>query len=174
MLRIVLAAVAALAAPVAGAAEITFDTVPSGTVIDTTYAPLGVAFFGATVEDLANAGIATSTPPKAAVNSATYVMSFRFTGKLPSVVSFTVSTAARDSVQAVAYLADGGTKTFRTGGAAGPGSTPYVPNQLVRFAAAGIQKITVYDFFSLRNDIGLDTLRFSAGSVQPPSYTSRP
>ena len=160
---------ALFSAQAACATVITFDTAKSGTVIGSLYANKGVLFSGATIEDLAGTGIATSTPPNAAVNEDSGSMSFSFTGRLPDEVSFTISTAAQDSVEAVALAADGMEDIVRTSGAAGPFSTPYVPNDLVSFSLPNIERITLYDFFDLRGDIALDTLRFGATAVPEPS-----
>jgi hypothetical protein len=99
-MRMILAAVGAalLLAPPARATLIDFDQTPSGTVIDTTYENEGVLFSGAVVENLTGTGIATSTPPNAAVALDEPFLSFTFVGTLPNYVSFTVSTAAQDSV----------------------------------------------------------------------------
>ncbi len=144
------------------------DTVPNP--VTTQYAHLGVVFDGAGVS-IAPGGVKSGS--QSIADNYGPEMAIRFTGDLPSYVSFYLSALFEDKVfmrvfdQAGALI--GETASDGWFGVV-ENSQPYTPLQFFEFSGTQISEISLSSFYSLRSGIQLDDLTFTrAQSVPEPS-----
>lgn len=96
---------------------------------------------------------------------------FSFAGKLPSFVSFIVTSSHEDAVYIDALCGDGTILSKETPGWAGPDhDIPFEPKQLITFTStSGISKINISAFYFLRTSAMIDDLRYSYAVPEPES-----
>jgi hypothetical protein len=104
------------------------------------------------------------------------VLTFIFTGDLPTVVSMYVTSLYQDSIFLNAYNSSGLVQELRTKGTHGEWGTPDYeeespPNQFVSFnVEAGISRITIENYYNTRVSARIDDLTFTRNaSVPEPS-----
>ena len=104
------------------------------------------------------------------------VLTFNFTGDLPTVISMFVSSLYGDSVFLNAYNSTGLVQERRTKGTHGEWGTPdydevSLPTEFVSFdVSAGISRITIENYYNSRVSARIDDLTFTRNaSVPEPS-----
>lgn len=100
-------------------------------------------------------------------------ISLRFTGALPTFVSFNIDAPLGGESSGIDVIGvDGYLFTHETGGWRGTeeNSTPYIPGELVSiYATEGIAALHIRSFFGLRTGPHIDNLTFESRTVPEPS-----